>query len=216
MAGNTFGKLFRITTYGESHGKAIGVILDGCPAGLDIAVDSIQKELDRRRPGQSRITTQRKESDTVQILSGIYEGKSTGTPISLLIPNEDQRSKDYDHIRAAYRPSHADYTYDAKYGIRDPRGGGRSSARETVCRVVGGSIARQLIPEVQINAFTSSVGDIFVEKPYQSLDFSLTDSNAVRCPDAETANKMEALIREVRKDGDTIGGTVTCVVTNVP
>jgi chorismate synthase len=213
---NTFGNLFRLTTFGESHGPALGGIIDGCPAGLELDMDAIQHQLDRRRPGQSPIVTQRKEADRVEFLSGIYQGKTIGTPIGFVIRNSDQKSQDYSHLESAYRPSHADYTYDAKYGIRDPRGGGRSSARETVCRVVGGSIARQLIPEVQINAFTSSVGDIFVEKPYQSLDFSLTDSNAVRCPDAETANKMEALIREVRKDGDTIGGTVTCVVTNVP
>ena len=213
---NTFGNLFRLTTFGESHGPALGGIIDGCPAGLELDMDAIQHQLDRRRPGQSAIVTQRKEADKVEFISGIYQGKTTGTPIGFVIRNSDQKSQDYSHLESAYRPSHADYTYDAKYGIRDPRGGGRSSARETVCRVVGGSIARQLIPEVTINAFTSSVGDIFVEKPYQSLDLSLTDFNAVRCPDAETANKMEALIREVRKDGDTIGGTVTCVVTNVP
>lgn len=218
MAGNTFGKLFRITTYGESHGKAIGVILDGCPAGLDIAVDSIQKELDRRRPGQSRITTQRKESDTVQILSGIYEGKSTGTPISLLIPNEDQRSKDYDHIRAAYRPSHADFTYDSKYGIRDHRGGGRSSARETAARVAAGAIAKMLLETagIRIQAYVSRVADIQVVKSHEQLDLSQTESNLVRCPDPETAQKMIELIDRVRKEGDTVGGVVTCVVEGCP
>lgn len=218
MAGNTFGKLFRITTYGESHGKAIGVILDGCPAGLDIAVDSIQKELDRRRPGQSRITTQRKESDTVQILSGIYEGKSTGTPISLLIPNEDQRSKDYDHIRAAYRPSHADFTYDSKYGIRDHRGGGRSSARETAARVAAGAIAKMLLETagIRIQAYVSRVADIQVGKSHEQMDLSQTESNLVRCPDPETAQKMIELIDRVRKEGDTVGGVVTCVVEGCP
>src|SRR5690606_5931121 len=218
MAGNTFGKLFRITTYGESHGKAIGVILDGCPAGLDIAVDSIQKELDRRRPGQSRITTQRKESDTVQILSGIYEGKSTGTPISLLIPNEDQRSKDYDHIRAAYRPSHADFTYDSKYGIRDHRGGGRSSARETAARVAAGAIAKMLLETagIRIQAYVSRVADIQVGKSHEQMDLSQTESNRVRCPDPETAQKMIELIDRVRKEGDTVGGVVTCVVEGCP
>lgn len=218
MAGNTFGKLFRITTYGESHGKAIGVILDGCPAGLDIAVESIQKELDRRRPGQSRITTQRKESDTVQILSGIYEGKSTGTPISLLIPNEDQRSKDYDHIRAAYRPSHADFTYDSKYGIRDHRGGGRSSARETAARVAAGAIAKMLLETagIRIQAYVSRVADIQVVKSHEQLDLSQTESNLVRCPDPETAQKMIELIDRVRKEGDTVGGVVTCVVEGCP
>lgn len=210
--------MFRITTYGESHGKAIGVILDGCPAGLDVDAEFIQQELDRRRPGQSRITTQRKESDTVQILSGIYDGKSTGTPISLLIPNEDQRSKDYDHIRAAYRPSHADFTYDRKYGIRDHRGGGRSSARETAARVAAGAVAKMLLRAegIQIQAYVSRVADIKLAKSHEELDLTQTESNLVRCPDTETAGRMIELIDQVRKDGDTVGGVVTCVVQGCP
>lgn len=216
MAGNTYGTIYRLTTFGESHGEAIGGIIDGCPAGLMVDFNAVQHELDRRRPGQSAIVTQRKESDTVQFLSGIFEGKTTGTPIGFIIPNEDHKSADYSHIKDVYRPSHADFTYDKKYGHRDYRGGGRSSARETACRVVGGAIARQLLPGVTINAFVSSVGDIFIDKPYQALDLSLTDTNDVRCPDAATAEKMEALIREVRKGGDTVGGTITCVIKGVP
>lgn len=216
MAGNTFGTIFKLTTFGESHGAAIGGIIDGCPAGITLDMDAVQKEMDRRRPGQSAIVTQRKETDTVEFLSGIFEGVTTGTPIGFMIKNEDQKSKDYSHIKDIYRPSHADYTYQQKYGIRDYRGGGRSSARETACRVAAGAIARQLIPDIKINAFVSSVGDIFIDKPYQALDFSLTDTNDVRCPDTETAAKMEAYIKEVRKEGDTIGGTITCVLQNVP
>lgn len=216
MSGNTYGTLFRLTTFGESHGEAIGGIIDGCPAGIALDFDAIQHELDRRKPGQSAIVTQRKESDTVKFLSGIYQGKTTGTPIGFIIPNENPKSDDYAHLESAYRPSHADFTYDRKYGFRDPRGGGRSSARETACRVVAGAVARHVIPLVKINAFTSSVGDVFIDKPYQALDFALTDGNPVRCPDAETAQKMEALIRETRKQGDTIGGTITCVLQNVP
>lgn len=216
MAGNTFGKLFRLTTFGESHGAAIGGIIDGCPAGIVLDIDAIQYELDRRRPGQSAIVTQRKEADRVEFLSGIFEGKTTGAPIGFIVPNTNQKPDDYDHIKDVYRPSHADYTYDKKYGHRDYRGGGRSSARETISRVVGGAIAKQVIADVQINAFVSSVGDIFIDKPYQALDFSLTESNAVRCPDAATAAKMENYIKQVRKDGDTVGGTITCVIQNVP
>jgi chorismate synthase len=216
MAGNTFGKLFKLTTFGESHGEALGGIIDGCPPGLLIDAEAIQQELDRRRPGQSAIVTQRKEADKVQFLSGIFEGKTTGTPIGFVVPNTNQKPDDYSHIKNIYRPSHADYTYDKKYGIRDYRGGGRSSARETVSRVVGGAIARQLLPDVKINAFVSSVGEIFIDKPYQALDFSLTESNAVRCPDAATAAKMEAYIKEIKKQGDTVGGTITCVLQNVP
>lgn len=216
MAGNTFGTIFKLTTFGESHGTAIGGIIDGCPAGITLNMDAVQKEMDRRRPGQSAIVTQRKEPDTVEFLSGIFEGVTTGTPIGFMIKNEDHKSKDYSHIKDIYRPSHADYTYQQKYGIRDYRGGGRSSARETACRVAAGAIARQLIPDIKINAFVSSVGDIFIDKPYQALDFSLTDTNDVRCPDTETAAKMEAYIKEVRKEGDTIGGTITCVLQNVP
>lgn len=213
---NTLGKIFRLTTFGESHGPAIGGIIDGCPSGIELNFDAIQAELDRRKPGQSAIVTQRKESDTVQFLSGIFEGKTTGTPIGFMIHNKDQKSKDYSHIKDAYRPSHADFTYDKKYGIRDYRGGGRSSARETANWVVGGAIAKQFISDIKINAFVSSVGEVFIDKPYQALDFSLTESNDVRCPDLATANKMEELIKSVKKQGDTIGGTITCVIQNVP
>lgn len=216
MAGNTFGKRFQLMTFGESHGEAIGGVIDGCPPGLVLDFEAIQKELDRRKPGQSAIVTQRKESDTVQFLSGIFEGKTTGTPIGFIIPNENQKSDDYSHIKDTYRPSHADYVYEKKYGIRDYRGGGRSSARETASRVVAGAIAKQIMPEIKINAFVSSVGEIFIDKPYQALDFSLTETNAVRCPDLETAAKMEAYIKQIRKEGDTVGGTITCVIQNVP
>ncbi len=216
MAGNTFGTLFRLTTFGESHGPAIGGVIDGCPPGITLDMDAIQHELNRRKPGQSAIVTQRKEADEVQFLSGIFEGKTTGVPIGFVVHNTNQKPDDYTHIKEVYRPSHADYTYDKKYGARDYRGGGRSSARETISRVVGGAIARQLIPSIRINAFVSSVGDIFIDKPYQALDFSLTESNAVRCPDPATAEKMETYIKEVRKEGDTLGGTITCVLQNVP
>ncbi|WP_418509876.1 chorismate synthase [Corallibacter sp.] len=216
MAGNSFGKLFKLTTFGESHGAAIGGVIDGCPPGLELDFDAIQNELDRRKPGQSEIVTQRKEPDTVEFLSGIFEGKTTGTPIGFNIRNTNQKSKDYSHIKDVYRPSHADYTYDKKYGVRDYRGGGRSSARETACRVVAGAIAKQLLASVSINAYTSSVGDIFLEKPYQALDFSKTESNIVRCPDPEVAEKMIQRIKTIRKEGDTIGGTITCVLQNVP
>ncbi|MFD2909051.1 chorismate synthase [Flavobacterium ardleyense] len=216
MAGNTFGKLFKLTTFGESHGEALGGIIDGCPAGIQLDFDAIQHEMQRRKPGQSSIVTQRKEADEVQFLSGIFEGKTTGTPIGFIIPNTNQKSDDYSHIKDSYRPSHADYVYEKKYGIRDYRGGGRSSARETASRVVGGAVAKQLIPEIKINAFVSSVGELFVSKPYQDLDFSLIESNPVRCPDLDTAKKMEAYIKEVKKQGDTVGGTVTCVIQNVP
>jgi chorismate synthase len=216
MAGNTFGRIFTLTTFGESHGPAIGGVIDGCPPGIEINFDAIQHELNRRRPGQSSIVTQRKEPDEVQFLSGIFEGKTTGAPIGFMVPNTNQKSDDYSHIKDVYRPSHADYTYDKKYGVRDYRGGGRSSARETISRVVGGAIAKQVMPQITINAFTSSVGDIFIDKPYQDLDFSLIESNAVRCPDAASAAKMEDYIKEIRKQGDTVGGTITCVIKNVP
>lgn len=216
MAGNTFGKNFKLTTFGESHGEAIGGIIDGCPPGINLDIDAIQYELNRRKPGQSSIVTQRKEDDEVQILSGMFEGKTTGTPIGFIIINTNHKSADYEHIKDVYRPSHADYTYQKKYGIRDYRGGGRSSARETISRVVGGAVARKVIPDVKINAFVSSVGDIFIDKPYQALDFSLIESNEVRCPDEETAKKMIAYIKELKKDGDTVGGTITCVIQNVP
>lgn len=213
---NTFGKIFTLTTFGESHGEAIGGIIDGCPAGIELNLETVQKDMDRRKPGQSKIVTQRKEPDEVQFLSGIFEGKTTGASIGFIIKNANQRSNDYSHIKDAYRPSHADYTYDKKYGVRDYRGGGRTSARETANWVVGGAVAKQVISDININAFTSSVGDIFMEKPYQEVDFSNIESNDVRCPDSATAEKMIARINEIKKQGDTIGGTVTCVIQNVP
>ena len=216
MAGNSFGNLFKLATFGESHGIAIGGVIDGCPAGLKLDFDAIQHEMNRRKPGQSKIVTQRKEPDTVEFLSGIFEGQTTGTPIGFVIKNANQKSKDYSHIKDVYRPSHADYTYDQKYGVRDYRGGGRSSARETACRVVAGAIAKQLLKDVKINAFTSSVGKININQPYQNLDFSKIESNAVRCPDEAIAEKMITLIKDIKKEGDTIGGTVTCVLQNVP
>ncbi len=216
MSGNSFGKLFKLTTYGESHGKAIGGIIDGCPAGLKIDFNAIQKEMQRRKPGQSSISTQRKEADEVQFLSGFFDGVTTGAPIGFQIINTDQKSKDYNHIKELYRPSHADFTYDKKYGLRDYRGGGRSSARETANWVVGGAIAKQLIKNIKIVAFVSSVGDIFIDKPYQELDFSKIDTNPVRCPDLITAQRMEACIKQIKKSGDTIGGTILCVIKNVP
>ncbi|MBU7571086.1 MAG: chorismate synthase [Flavobacterium sp.] len=216
MAGNSFGNLFRLTTFGESHGEALGGIIDGCPPGITLDIEAIRFEMSRRKPGQSAIVTQRKEDDEVQFLSGIFEGKTTGTPIGFIIPNTNQKSDDYSHIKESYRPSHADYVYEKKYGIRDYRGGGRSSARETASRVVAGAIAKQVIPSIKINAFVSSVGDIFIDKPYQALDFSKRESNPVRCPDEATAKKMEDYIKEIRKQGDTVGGTITCVIQNVP
>ena len=216
MAGNTFGKLLKLTTFGESHGEALGGIIDGCPAGIALDFEFIQNEMQRRKPGQSAIVTQRKEADQAQFLSGILEGKTTGTPIGFIIPNTNQKSEDYTHIKETYRPSHADYVYEQKYGIRDYRGGGRSSARETVSRVVGGAIAKQIIPQIKINAFVSSVGDIFIDKPYQELDFSTIEQNPVRCPDMQVAKRMETYIKEIKKQGDTIGGTITCVIQNAP
>lgn len=216
MAGNSFGRLFKLTTFGESHGTAIGGIIDGCPAGISINLEKVQEELDKRRPGQSSIVTQRKEPDTVEFLSGIFEGKTTGTPIGFIIQNANQKSKDYSHIKDTYRPSHADYTYSEKYGVRDYRGGGRSSARETACRVVGGAIAKQIIPEISFTTYTASVGDVEIEQDLTSLDFSLIESNPVRCPDPASAEKMEAYIKKIRAEGDTVGGTVQCVIKNVP
>jgi len=215
---NTFGRLFRVTTFGESHGAAIGCIIDGCPAGLAIDLEFVQKELDRRRPGQSSIVTQRKESDTVQVLSGIYEGKTTGTPITMVIPNEDQRSRDYNHLEEAFRPSHADFTFQTKFGHRDHRGGGRSSARETAARVAAGAVAKLLLAQqgIQIQAYVSQVGDLKLEIPYQELDFSLTESNDVRCPDPAMAERMIERIKQVRKAGNTIGGVVSAVITGCP
>jgi len=221
MAGNSFGQLFRITTFGESHGVAIGVIIDGCPAGLAVDIEFIQAELDKRKPGQSKITTQRKEADTVQILSGTFEGKTTGTPIAMLIPNEDQRSKDYGHNTDIFRPSHADYTYHHKYGIRDHRGGGRSSARETAARVAAGAIAKLLLKSagIEVLAHVSSVGKI--DAPNISIQsaeefIAIREANIVRCADPATAEEMITRIDEIRKQGDTIGGKVSCMVTNCP
>jgi chorismate synthase len=213
---NVLGNFLTLSSFGESHGEAYGGIITNFPAGLEIDIEKIQAELDRRKPGQSAIVTQRKEGDKVRFLSGIFEGKTTGTPIGFIVENENQRSKDYDHIAQAYRPSHADYTYDQKYGIRDYRGGGKSSARETLNWVVAGALAKQLLQEIEINAYVSSVGEIFCEKPYQDLDFSKTESNIVRCPDEVTAEKMIERIKEIKKEGNTIGGTVTCVIKNVP
>jgi chorismate synthase len=216
MAGNTFGNFFKLTTFGESHGEAIGGVIDGCPAGVSIDLDAIENQMMRRRPGQSEIVTQRKEADTVRFLSGIFEGKTTGAPIGFIIENTNQKPADYTHIKDSYRPSHADYTFDKKYGHRDYRGGGRSSARETASRVAAGAIASQLLGAIAITGYVSSVGDLTLEKPYQKLDFNTVDSNVVRCPDAEMASKMIAKIKEVKKQGDTIGGIITCVIQNVP
>ncbi|MFT4698472.1 MAG: chorismate synthase [Flavobacteriaceae bacterium] len=216
MAGNSFGKIFTLTSFGESHGASIGGILDGCPAGLKIDFEALNNEMQRRKPGQSKIVTQRKEDDEVIFLSGIFEGKTTGSPIGFIIENTNQKSKDYSHIKDVYRPSHADYTYDQKYSHRDYRGGGRSSARETAVRVAAGAIAKQLVEHIKINAFVSSVGDVFIDKPYQELDFSKTETNIIRCPDESSAEKMIAKVEEIKKAGDTIGGTITCVLQNVP
>lgn len=215
---NSFGEIFRLTSFGESHGPAVGGVIDGMPAGIDIDIDRVQHELDRRRPGQSAIVTPRKEADRVKVLSGLFEGKTTGTPIGFAVENENQHSADYGNIRQSFRPSHADYTYTAKYGLRDHRGGGRSSARETIARVVGGAFARQALEQlgVGIYAYTSQVGDICLDQDYKKYDPSLIESNAVRCPDTEAAERMYALIDSVRRDGDTIGGVVTCVVRGVP
>jgi chorismate synthase len=218
VAGNTFGKLFRITTFGESHGKAIGVIVDGCPAGIAIDEDFIQSELARRKPGQSKIVTQRKESDTAQILSGVFEGYSTGTPIGIVIYNADARSKDYSHIADKFRPSHADFTYHEKYGQRDYRGGGRSSARETAARVAAGAIAKLMLQQmdIKVQAYVSQVGHLEVTKKYSELDLSHTERNIVRCPDPALAEEMIDYIKAVRKDGDTIGGVVSCLIEGCP
>ena len=216
MAGNSIGTLFRLTTFGESHGEALGGIIDGCPPNITLDFEAIQHELDRRKPGQSAIVTKRKEGDKVRFLSGILEGKTTGTPIGFIIENENQHSADYTHIAEVYRPSHADYVYQQKYGIRDYRGGGRSSARETACRVVAGAIAKQILKGVQITAYVSSVGELTLTKPYTELNLAITETNAVRCPDPTLAKQMEAYIKAIRKEGDTIGGVVSCVVKGVP
>lgn len=215
---NTFGRVFRLTSYGESHGGAIGGVIDGCPAGLKIDLDFIQNELDRRKPGQSHITTQRAEGDKVEFLSGIFQGQTMGTPIGFMIKNQDQHSADYNDLKDVYRPSHADYTYDQKYGMRDHRGGGRSSARETIARVVAGAIAKQLLAElgITIHAYVSQVGHISIEKTYQELDLSLTESNIVRCPDPEIALKMIARIEEAGRNHDTVGGVISGVISGVP
>jgi chorismate synthase len=217
MAGNTFGRIFRLTTFGESHGEAIGGVLDGVPSNFELDLAEIQRELDRRKPGQSKIVSQRKESDTVQFLSGIFEGKTTGAPIGFMIVNENQKSQDYEHLKDAYRPSHADFVYDKKYGHRDHRGGGRSSARETACRVVGGAIAQQFLKSmgIQIYAYVDQVGDVRIPSDY-ILNPDNIEDNMVRCPHEETAQLMENLIMEVRKAGDTIGGIVRCVANGVP
>lgn len=215
---NSIGNIYRLTSFGESHGPAIGGVIDGMPAGVAIDLDELQRQLDRRRPGQSDITTPRKEADRVKLLSGIFEGVTTGTSIGFIVENADHHSSDYDNMRHLFRPSHADYTYTAKYGIRDHRGGGRSSARETIARVVAGSLARQALATkgITISAYTSRIGNIATDLPYTELDLSLTDSNAVRCPDQEKAREMIELVRQVRNEGDTIGGIVSCVVKGCP
>lgn len=214
---NTFGKIFTVTSFGESHGPAVGGVIDGMPAGVEIDLAEVQRELDRRKPGQSAITTARCEDDRVEVLSGLFEGTTTGAPVGFIIRNRNQNSADYDKLRDVFRPSHADYTYTAKYGIRDHRGGGRSSARETAVRVVAGAFAKQALAKlgVKIAAFTSQVGPIELAKPYCQLDLSLTESNAVRCPDRETAAEMETLILKVKSAGDTVGGVVSCVISGL-
>lgn len=218
MAGNSFGKLFRVTTFGESHGSQIGVVIDGCPAGLTLDLEFIQTQMDKRKPGQSRLTTQRKESDQAKVISGEFEGITTGTPLAAIIENEDNRSKDYSHIADKYRPSHADFTYQQKYGHRDYRGGGRSSARETAARVFAGSVAQLFLRQhgVRVFAYVSQVGAIACPLSYTELDLSKTYSNMVHCPDEKTAEKMTALIDQTRKDGDTIGGVITGVIQGCP
>mgnify|MGYP002626235517 CR=1 FL=1 len=215
---NTFGNIFRLTTFGESHGEAVGGVVDGMPAGIDIDLAFIQAELDRRRPGQSKITTSRNEPDKVEILSGVFEGKSTGCPIGFIVRNTNQHSQDYENMRCLFRPSHADYTYQQKYGIRDHRGGGRSSARITISRCVGGALAKLALRQlgVSIQAYTSQVGSIALERDYHLYDLTLTETNAVRCPDQEKARQMEELISEVKAEGDTIGGIITCVIKGCP
>lgn len=215
---NTFGNVLQLTTFGESHGPVIGGVIDGFPSLVDVDINAIQKDLDRRRPGQSRLTTARDEKDKIEILSGVFEGKTTGTSIAFIVRNEDHHSNDYSNIKDIFRPSHADYTYNTKYGIRDYRGGGRSSARTTISQVVGGSFAKLMLKPlgVEVYAYTSQVGDIFVPKSYEKLDLTKIDNNDVRCPDEETAQKMEQLILETKKDGDTIGGIITGVIKNCP
>ncbi|ADQ18686.1 chorismate synthase [Leadbetterella byssophila DSM 17132] len=215
---STYGKIFKISTFGESHGAAIGAVVEGCPAGLDFDLEAIQYQLDRRKPGQSRITTQRKEGDVAEVLSGVFENKTTGTPIGLLIRNEDQRSKDYSHIADKFRPSHADFTYTTKYGVRDYRGGGRSSARETAARVAAGALAMQVLKTqgIEIYSYVSQVGNLKLDKSYKEVDLNRIDENAVRCPDPEVAQRMFDYIDEVRKAGDSVGGVITGVIKGVP
>lgn len=218
MAGNSFGTLFRLTTFGESHGVAIGGVVDGCPAGITFDYELVRDEMRRRKPGQSKIVTQRKESDEVEFLSGIFEGKTTGAPIGFVICNNDARSSDYDALKEVYRPSHADYTYDAKYGFRDYRGGGRASARETACRVVGGAVAKMILAQhgIKIQAWVSQVGSISITKDYRLLNLALSESNMVRCPDPVAAKEMISLIEATRKNGDTVGGVVSALIEGVP
>jgi chorismate synthase len=218
MAGNSFGTLFKLTSFGESHGPAIGGVIDGCPAGLAVDTEYIQKELDRRKPGQSSITTQRKESDRVEWLSGIFDGKTTGAPIGFIIRNEDQKPGDYEHLKDIYRPSHADFTYEQKYGLRDHRGGGRSSARETACRIVAGGLAKLLLKEqgISIQAFVKQAGIVKLDKNFDELDLSKTESNMVRCPDENVAQQMISHIEALRKQGDTTGGIIQCVIKHLP
>lgn len=218
MPGSTYGNIFSITTFGESHGSSIGGIIDGCPAGLDIDFEFIQEELNRRKPGQSKLSTPRKENDEVEFLSGIFEGKTTGTPIGFLIRNTNTKSQDYDHIKNTFRPSHADYTFKQKYGIRDHRGGGRSSARETVSRVVAGAIAKLLLKHlgIKIKAFVSQIGTIKLKQSYTSYNLSETNKSLVNCPEVETSGKMIELIEHTKLKGDTLGGIVTCVIQNAP
>lgn len=215
---NTFGNIFRLTSFGESHGVAVGGVIDGCPAGFELDFQEIQRELDRRKPGQSRITTPRKEDDEVQFLSGIYEGKTTGTPIGFVVWNKNQHSSDYDNMKQVYRPSHADYAYQMKYGIRDPRGGGRSSARETISRCVAGAVAKQILAKkgIGVKAYTSQVGAIRLEGSYADYDLDRAEDNPVRCPDSQKAREMEELIAKVKAEGDTIGGVITGVIKGVP
>jgi chorismate synthase len=218
MAGNTYGQLFRITTFGESHGPALGVVIDGCPSNLVIDVNFIQAELNRRKPGQSAITTARQEDESFEILSGVFEGKTTGAPICMMVHNNDQRSQDYSHLKDVFRPSHADYTYQTKYGIRDYRGGGRSSARETVARVLAGAIAKLYLVQqgIQINAYVSQVGPIKLQTNPEQIDVSTIEKSLVRCPDEHTSNQMIELITETGKKGDSVGGAITCLIKNVP
>ncbi|MCD8044805.1 MAG: chorismate synthase [Tannerellaceae bacterium] len=215
---NTFGNIFRLTSFGESHGAGIGGVIDGCPAGIELDMEFIQQELDRRKPGQSKLTTPRKENDEVQFLSGIYEGKTTGTPIGFIVWNQNQHSSDYDNMKHVYRPSHADYTYQTKYGIRDPRGGGRSSARETISRCVAGALAKLVLKQynISIQGYTSQVGNIRLEKDYTQYDLTVSEQNPVRCPDPVKAEQMAALIKEVKGEGDTIGGVITCIIQGAP